>query len=110
MKKLKKCELHVFFLGIFPTLSALADLPEREGKAEFFTIYGTFNSARELMWLYLVDGWYIMEDNSMLLASFHTFLQNYNHTFMYFFRITFIFHVRSIEAGGHFFEQTQSSS
>ena len=63
-----------FFLE-FSQLSLLWLTCQRE--AEFFTIYGTFNSARELMRPYLVDYWYIMKDNRMLLAAFHTFSQNY---------------------------------
>ena len=87
----------MFFLEFFQ-LSLLWLTCQRKREAKFFTIYGTFNSARELMRLYLVDGWYIMKDNSMLLAAFHTFLQNYNHISC---QVTY---KDQIEAGGHFFE------
>ena len=56
-------------------------VPER---SIFSTIYGTFNSARELMRLYVLDGWYIMQDNGMLLALLYTvsFIPPYQITYM----------------------------
>ena len=55
-------------------------VPER---SIFSTIYGTFNSARELMRPYVLDGWYIMQDNGMLLALLYTvsFIPPYQITY-----------------------------
>ena len=87
-------------------------VPER---SIFSTIYGTFNSARELMRLYVLDGWYIMQDNGMLLALLYTvsFIPPYQITYnacniypghKHHSSPHFSLFKDQIPAGGHFFD------
>ena len=76
---IRKCQLHIYSLNFSNSLWSgcfASQKRERPNFSEFMRLsilHGTWCPH------ILVDGCYIIEDNSMLLVAVHTFLQNYIH-------------------------------